>query len=250
MADARQFAKLDLGYFDNPKVADFVDEHPHVPILHLRAILYSRQHLTDGLFPIRLVVRMASATYCGSQCDAECDYCRGVSVGLFDRVNDRQGMVHDYLEHQQSSEDVKRLSNAGKKGAAARWGSESDADRNADRNGTPNAEANAERGEERRGDLALVASPEPDRFEEFWDAYGKKDGKKAASPKWATALKKKGVTPDMLIEAAKRYIAHQRATNKHPEFTKNASTWLNGEHWNDEIPAGTRPVKASGWWNA
>lgn len=249
MADARQFAKLDLGYFDNPKVADYIDEHPHVPILHLRAILYCRQHLTNGKFPIRLVTRMVSATYCGSECASECDYCRGCDAGLFDRLDERSGLVHDYLKHQQSAEDVERLSNAGKKGAAARWGSESDANGNANGNATPNAEANAERGEERRGDLALVELSEPDRFEEWWDAYDKKDGKKTARQKWAHALKKKDVTADMLIEATRRYIAHQRSTNKHPEFTKMPTTWLNGEHWNDEIPTGTRQAKASGWWN-
>jgi hypothetical protein len=143
----RQFAKLDLGYFDNPKVADFVEDHPHVPLLHLRAILYCRQHLTDGRFPVRLVARMASASYCGSHCDSECDYCRAVEAGLLTRVDGKTGEVHDYLEHQQSSEDVARLSNAGKKGAAARWKSGSDADRNADGIPDGNAEANAEREE-------------------------------------------------------------------------------------------------------
>ena len=157
MADARMFAKLDLGYFDNPKVADFIDEHPHVPLFHLRAILYSRQHLTNGKFPIRLVVRMAAASYCGSQCESQCDFCRALDVGLIERVDERTGLVHDYLKHQQSAEDIAKLSNAGRKGAAARWGGESDANGNAngtpDGNGTPNAKANAERGEERRGDL-------------------------------------------------------------------------------------------------
>ena len=163
MADARMFAKLDLGYFDNPKVAPFLDEHPYVPIMHLRATLYSRQHLTDGKFPIRLVARMASATYCGSQCESECDYCRAVDAGLFERIDERAGMVHDYLEHQQSTLDITRLSNAGKKGAAVRWGGTSDAKGNADGiadgNGTPNAKANAERGEERRGDLPARKRP-------------------------------------------------------------------------------------------
>jgi hypothetical protein len=161
VADARQFAKLDLGYFDNPKITDFVDEHPHVPLLHLRAILYSRQHLTDGKFPVRLVARMVSASYCGSQCDAECDYCRAVGADLIERVDVRTGLVHDYLQHQQSAEDIARLSSAGKKGAAARWSGSPDADRtpdrNANRNGTPHAKANAERGEERRGDRGAAA---------------------------------------------------------------------------------------------
>ena len=93
MADARLFAKLDLGYFDNPKIADFIEDHPHAIFLHLRAILYCRQHLTDGHFPVRLVCRMASATYCGSECESECDYCRAVAAGLFERVDAKTGNV-------------------------------------------------------------------------------------------------------------------------------------------------------------
>lgn len=148
MADARLFAKLDLGYFDNPKVADFIEDHPHALFLHLRAILYCRQHLTDGHFPVRLVCRMASASYCGSECEQECDYCRAVGAGLIERLDPRTGNVHDYLEHQDSAEDVQRRSKAGKKGAAARW-SDPDADRNAKRNAKGNATTNAE---ERRGE--------------------------------------------------------------------------------------------------
>ena len=34
MPDARLFAKFDLGYFDNPKIADFVEDHPRVIFLH------------------------------------------------------------------------------------------------------------------------------------------------------------------------------------------------------------------------
>lgn len=154
MADARLFAKLDLGYFDNPKVADFIEDHPQVIFLHLRAILYCRQHLTNGRFPVRLVCRMVSATYCGSECGQECDYCRAVDAGLLDRIDPRNGYVHDYLKHQDSAEDVQRRSRAGKKGAAARW-SESDANRNADRTTDGNAEANAE---ERRGEESEESS--------------------------------------------------------------------------------------------
>ena len=72
------------------------------------------------------------------------------------------------------------------------------------------------------------------RFDEFWDVYGKKVDRKRAEQKWKVALKKKGVTPDRLINAAATYVARQVQAGKHPEFTKNPDTWLNGENWNDE----------------
>ena len=81
-----------------------------------------------------------------------------------------------------------------------------------------------------------------DRFDEFWDAYDKKRDRKRAEQKWRLALKKKGVTADLLIERAATYIQRQQSTGKHPEFTKDPATWLNGENWNDEVaPAETSP---------
>lgn len=75
---------------------------------------------------------------------------------------------------------------------------------------------------------------EPDRFDEFWATYDKPVGRKKAAAKYRLALKKRGVTPDLLIDAARAYIASQRAKGKHREFTKDPTTWLNGEHWGDE----------------
>ena len=144
MADPRYYAKLDVGYFDNPKTTDLLETKPRVLILHLRAITYCRQHLTDGTFPLRLVVRLACASYCGSHCEGQCDVCAAVQCGLFSNVTATTADVHDYLEHQDSAESIKARKIAGKKGAAARW---TDADGNADRNADGNAKER--RGEER-----------------------------------------------------------------------------------------------------
>lgn len=73
-----------------------------------------------------------------------------------------------------------------------------------------------------------------DDFDAFWDAYDKKEGRKSAKAKYRIALRKPGVTPERLIEAARSYIAYQRSQDKHPTYTKNPTSWLNGEHWNDE----------------
>lgn len=76
-----------------------------------------------------------------------------------------------------------------------------------------------------------------DRFEEFWDTYAKKRDRKRAEAKWRVALKKPGVTADVLIAAASRYVTEQRRNGKHPEYTKDPHTWLNGENWRDELDA-------------
>lgn len=78
------------------------------------------------------------------------------------------------------------------------------------------------------------------RFDEFWTVYDHKVGRKKAEQRWATALRKPGITADLLIDAARTYIAWQRSEGKHPTFTKHPATWLNGEHWRDERT--TRPA--------
>lgn len=169
MPDTRPWFKTDVGYFDNPKVADFLDDHPRVPILHLRAIAYCRQHLTDGDFPVRRVANLACASYCGSQCDSQCDVCRARIAGLISPLDDRRFIVHDYAKHQETAEQVARRKAAGQKGAAARWSENDHADRNANRIAKGNAIANAEKRREEkknvRDDVASLCSHLADRIE-------------------------------------------------------------------------------------
>ena len=153
MPDPRFYAKLDVGYFDNPKTADLVETHPRALIFHLRSILYCRQHLTDGQFPVRLVARLACATYCGGQCQGQCDVCASRIAGLVREVDERTYEVHDYLEHQDSAEDIAKRKTAGQRAAAARWG----ADRNAEGN------AKERRGEERSSTRASGTRKKPVR---------------------------------------------------------------------------------------
>jgi len=80
------------------------------------------------------------------------------------------------------------------------------------------------------------ASDDAGQFQEFWDLYGHKVGRKGAEQKWRLALKKSGVTPNILISAARAYIDWQKSEAKHPQYTKAPAVWLNGEHWNDERP--------------
>ena len=95
------------------------------------------------------------------------------------------------------------------------------------------------KGREGKGkDLLSDESDETDnRFDEFWDVYDKKEGRKTAESRWKSALKKRSVTADSLIAAAGSYIDWQKREGKHPQYTKLAATWLTGEHWNDERPS-------------
>jgi hypothetical protein len=82
---------------------------------------------------------------------------------------------------------------------------------------------------------------DPERFDEFWETYDKRRGRKAAIAKYRLALRKPGVTAELLIASAAAYIEWQRSEGKHPAYTKDPATWLNGEHWTDERTARQQP---------
>ena len=81
----------------------------------------------------------------------------------------------------------------------------------------------------------------PDRFDEFWDTYSHKVGRKPAEKAYRAALKKPGVTADLLVASAAAYITWQHSNGKHPQFTKHAATWLAQECWRDERPVAAPP---------
>lgn len=145
MADKRAYAKFDVGYLDNPKVGPLLeDDRPYAVILHAASILYAAQHLTDGVVRVKTLLRK----YGGNQDDVQAL----VAAGLWADLEDGTVRVHDYLEHNRSSSEVKKAQEAGAKGARARWSkpdadttNPDDADRNANRIGVGDANPNAQR---------------------------------------------------------------------------------------------------------
>ena len=70
-------------------------------------------------------------------------------------------------------------------------------------------------------------------FQEFWEAYPKKADKRLAKRAFEKALKRS--TADVIVAGAVQY---RDDPNRQPTFTKNASTWLNADAWeNDPLPA-------------
>jgi len=78
------------------------------------------------------------------------------------------------------------------------------------------------------------------QFEQFWQLYPRKAGKKAAKKAWM------GIKPDELlfdtiitaISAANQYWRQQGTQQKH---IPHPSTWLNEERWDDEYPVSQPP---------
>ena len=81
-------------------------------------------------------------------------------------------------------------------------------------------------------------------FPRFWEAYPKKEHRKSALIAYAETLAR-GVSPGLLLDAAKRYAAS--VVYRKSERIKYANNWLREEVYLDE-PEPPKPVspKASG----
>ena len=75
-------------------------------------------------------------------------------------------------------------------------------------------------------------------FEEFWNAYPKKNGMGTARRCWQLA-EMKVANPADIVAAAAAYARSCRDTE--PKFIKAAAKWLDGEHWLDDV-AETKPA--------
>lgn len=75
-----------------------------------------------------------------------------------------------------------------------------------------------------------VLSPDPD-FDAFWSQYPRKDAKKAALKAWHGSAR----TRPPLVELIEAVHAQTKARGWPENPTPHASTWLNGERWNDPV---------------
>lgn len=220
MADKRLWFKLDVGYIDNPKISELVDDHPRAIVLHLACIAYAKQHGTDGRVPMRLAMRRA----CAEQCDL--DAC--IELGIIRMDGDAHLMVHDYTRHQGTAEADQTRSDKARRAAQARWDR---AQRTASSNAPSTAGSNATRNAEREEKSRTHASPAGDaQFDEWWQAYPRKIGKGQARKAYKTAAKK--TDHASLLAAAVSFA--QKTKGADPKFIAHPTTWLNGERWDDQ----------------
>ena len=89
-------------------------------------------------------------------------------------------------------------------------------------------------------DLTITTELEPTKqellnqeFDKFWSVYPKKDDKPLALRSFEKALKR--ATVDVIVAGAERY---RDDPNREGLFTKNPSTWLNADAWeNGPLPS-------------
>lgn len=77
------------------------------------------------------------------------------------------------------------------------------------------------------------------RFAEFWKAYPKKVGKKAAEKSWQK-LKPDAELFERIMQAVTAAKSSDQWNRENGRFIPNPSTWINQGRWDDELPAAGR----------
>lgn len=84
-----------------------------------------------------------------------------------------------------------------------------------------------------------------DGFDEFWDAYPRKEGKKDAAKAWAK-LKPSADLLATILAALTIQSASLKWRERGGQFIPHASTYLNGERWTDQMQTATELVVVGG----
>jgi len=74
-------------------------------------------------------------------------------------------------------------------------------------------------------------------FDAFWQAYPLKKSKKDAVKAWAK-IKPNEHLAGKILQAVQRAMTSEDWTKDGGRYIPHASTWLNGERWNDEVQTG------------
>lgn len=86
-----------------------------------------------------------------------------------------------------------------------------------------------------------VTSDQAEGFDQFWRLYPKKKGRKDAAKAW-TKLNPNEELRQALISALGIHCISEDWTKDQGRYIPNASTWINGERWTDELaPASGKP---------
>lgn len=257
MADKRAFAQFDVGYLDNPKIMEVFDESPIAVCMHVASVLYCAQHLTDGVITAGPMQRKVGGTAADVKLlvDAglwhlpghDCEFCPQPDTGKV--------YVHDYTEHNRTSDGVKRASEAGKKGAKALWEKKrAEADRMPtayESHSEPESDSSEiamarekEREKERKKETpSSKPAASKEQFDSFWASYPRKIGKEAARKAFTKALTK--TTAGKIMDGVERLRIE--VAGKDQQYTPHAATWLNAGRWDDEVAQPTLSIVPAGY---
>lgn len=85
--------------------------------------------------------------------------------------------------------------------------------------------------------------PTDEGFEEFWEAYPRKEGRKIAHTRWKNLTKSDRAAA---LEALPTHVRSWRNEGRQQKYIKQPGAWINGRHWEDEITPARRGLRAVG----
>lgn len=251
--------KVDDSFYDHPKVFDAPD---CAVALWTRAGSWSARNLTDGYVPAGMLARLCD--------DPDRAAKELVDRGLWKRS--RGGyQFHDWSAYQPMREEVQasreKISSGAVLGNHRRWHVQkgvtdadcvhcqqeqvspprSAPDRPADGGPESGASPPVPARPVPKEPKDMPASP-PARWDEFWDAFPRKDGKKEAEAAFAKALKR-GVDPQMMIDGALSYADRMTKARTDRSKIKMAQGWLNNDRWDDEWQISVAATKPRSLWD-
>ena len=121
--DQRGWAPVDTGYLDNPKMLDVLDASGTATLMHLASILYCAQHFTDGHISPGVARRKVGATKDDDRLliDAGLWHETGHDCPVCPDPEPGKVYVHNFLEHNRTAAQAKRVSARRSEAAKARW---------------------------------------------------------------------------------------------------------------------------------
>lgn len=254
--------KVDDQLWSHPKFAGLSDA---AQALWLRAGTWSSAHLTGGFVAesvVRSLLRGRPAVV-RELVDAP----TGHEHGLWEAVEGGY-RFHDWDVYQPDAEvekdrraEVSRVrSEAGKRGAQARWG-------DGKRDGKPVANARQDDGKPMAPSPSPSPSPNPNpvspdgetraheseppvvdvdaRFEEAWKHWPKKQKRKPALARFLVLVKRKPV--EELVAAIIQFGDAYTAAGTPSQFVPGLEVWLNQERWDELLPAAPGAADADAW---
>ncbi|MDU0478365.1 helix-turn-helix domain-containing protein [Staphylococcus chromogenes] len=78
-----------------------------------------------------------------------------------------------------------------------------------------------------------VEGPTAPGFDDWYQAYPRHVGKKAAEKAWAKAIKE--IDPTTLLERTRAFAAHCKTQRTETRFIPHPATWLNRGGWDDDL---------------
>lgn len=205
--------------------------------LWVRAGSWSSAHFTDGFIPEHMALAMAPPM---ANDNLPSVAMRLVEAGFWHEV-DGGYQFHDWddfqpdgkAEKEKRESTRKARSEAGKKGAEARWGKKNDDSKPDDLPMAKNGKANSKPMAPSRPVPSYISNDTDAAeaaFADWYKDYPKKVGKGQARKAFKAALKKTDL--QTLKAGLERYLKSVEGKDK--EFIANPATWLNGERWDDD----------------